>query len=243
MKVLLLGGNGLLGPHVVNALEGYCDLRVTDVVPIDTPHESMQVDVSDLDQVRRATEGTDVIVNCSVQRTDRHIAFQVNTLGTYNAIRAAAELEHERFVNTGPHFTVTGPQYTLYDFGIDESVPPHSGTNLYALSKYAGQEICRLFSEHYPIHVLDLLYVSFRPPEPNRDGQGLNSFSVSYPDGGRAVRCALEADLAAMPTRNEIFFILDDLPHGQYSNAKARRLLGFEPQDRLERYWRRPAAD
>jgi len=63
---------------------------------------------------------------------------------------------------------------------------------------------------------------------------------VTFADGGRAVRCALEADLAAMPSRNEIFYILDDLPNGQYSNEKARRLLGFEPQDSLERYWRRP---
>lgn len=240
MKVLLLGGNGVLGPHVVNALEGHCDLRITDVVPIDTPHESAQVDVADLDQVRRVAEGTDAIINCSVQRDDRRAAFGVNTLGTYNAIRTAVELGHERFINTGPHFTVVGPRYTMYDFNLPESAPPHSGTNLYALTKYAGQEICRLFADHHPIHVLTLLYVRFAAPEPRREGEGLNSFAVTRADGGRAVRCALEADLAAMPSRNEIFYILDDLPHGQYSNAKARRLLGFEPQDSLEKYWRRP---
>ena len=242
MKVLLLGGNGLLGPHVVKALEGHCDLRITDLAPVDTPHESMEVDVADLDQVRRAAEGTDAIVNCSVQRDNRRHAFDVNTLGTYHAILTAAELGHQRFVNTGPHFTITGPQYYRYDFGLNESVPPHSGTNLYALTKYAGQEICRLFATHHPIHVLTLLYVSFRPAVPEHPGAGLHSFSVTYVDGGRAVRCALEADLEAMPSRNEIFFILDDLPHGQYSNEKARRLLGFRPQDSLETYWRRPAA-
>ena len=55
MKVLLLGGNGFLGPHVVNQLQDTYELRITDIVPIDSPHETMQVDVSDLDQVRRAT--------------------------------------------------------------------------------------------------------------------------------------------------------------------------------------------
>lgn len=242
MKVLLLGGNGLLGPHVVKALEGHCDLRITDLAPVDTPHESMEVDVADLDQVRRAAEGTDAIVNCSVQRDNRRQAFDVNTLGTYHAILTATELGHQRFVNTGPHFTITGPRYYRYDFGLNESVPPHSGTNLYALTKYAGQEICRLFAAHHPIHVLTLLYVSFRPAVPEHPGAGLHSFSVTYADGGRAVRCALEADLEAMPSRNEIFFILDDLPHGQYSNEKARRLLGFRPLDSLETYWRRPAS-
>ena len=240
MKVLLLGGNGMLGPHVVRALEGRCDLRVTDVVPIDTPHESLQVDVADLDQVRRAAAGTDAIVNCAVLRHDRRLAFDVNTLGTYNAIRTAAEMGHERFVNTGPHFTVTGPQYTQYDFALSESVPPHASPILYALTKSLGQEICRVFTEHYPIHVLTLLYVRFAAPAPDEEGEGINSFAVTYADGGRAVRCALEADLAALPSRHEIFYILDDLPHGQYSNEKARRLLGFRPQDSLERYWRRP---
>jgi nucleoside-diphosphate-sugar epimerase len=243
VKVLLLGGHGRLGPHVTKALEGHFDLRVTDVVPIETPHESMQIDVSDLDQVRRAAAGTDVIVNCAVQRGDRRAAFDVNTLGTYNAIRAAVELGHERFINTGPHFTLTGPQYYGYDFDIPESVPPHSGTNLYAMSKSAGQEICRLFTQHHPIHVLTLLYVSFRPPVPPRQGQGVNSFAVTYADGGRAVRCALEADTGALPSRNELFFITDDLPHGRYANAKARRLLGFEPRDSLEAYWRLPSVE
>ena len=61
MKVLLLGGNGHLGPHVVNELRGDYELRITDIVPIDSEYETMQVDISDLDQVRRAAEGTDAI--------------------------------------------------------------------------------------------------------------------------------------------------------------------------------------
>ena len=60
MKVLLLGGNGFLGPHVVNELQGDYELRITDIVPIESKHETMQVDISDPDQVRRATEGTDL---------------------------------------------------------------------------------------------------------------------------------------------------------------------------------------
>ena len=240
MKVLLLGGNGALGPHVVKALEEDFELRITDVVPIDSPHETMQIDIADPDQVRRAAEGTDLIVNCSVLRDDRKIAFDVNTVGTYNAIHAAVDLGHTRFVNTGPHFTITGNSYTAYDFDIREEVPSHSGLNLYAHSKSVGQEICRVFTENHPIHVLTTLFISFRPAEPKREGQGINSFAVTFPDAGRAVRKAVEVDLEKLPSKNEIFFITADLPHGQYSNTKARRILGFEPQDSMENYWRKP---
>ena len=241
MKVLILGADGKLGPWVVRALEGHCDLRLTDVSAIDTPHDSMVVDVADLDQVMRATEGMDAIVNCSVLRSHRKIAFDVNTLGTWNAVRAAVEHGMSRFVNTGPHFTVTGPVYYDFDYGISAEVPAHSGTGLYALTKACGQEICRIFSENHPIHILCLLFLNFKPPEPEpgAEGRDLTNFSVTFRDAGEAVRLALEVDLETLPSRNEVFFITADLPHGKYSNAKARRLLGFEPQDKLEKYWRR----
>ena len=242
MKVLILGGDGKLGPWVVKALEGGdYDLRVTDVNEPDTPHDSRAVDVADFDQVMSAAEGMDAMVNCSVLRSDGKIAFDVNTLGTYNAARAAVEHGMNRLVNTGPHFTITGSVYYDFDYGIAEEVPAHSGTGLYALSKAAGQEICRIFSENHPIHILCLLFLNFKPPQPDPGAEGLdlNSFSVTFRDAGEAARLALEVDLATLPSRNEIFFITTDLPHGKYSNAKARRLLGFDPQDKLEKYWRK----
>jgi hypothetical protein len=88
-----------------------------------------------------------------------------------------------------------------------------------------------------------MLFLNFRAADPNdprrgRRGHDLIPFSVTFPDAARAIRCALETDLALLPTRNEAFFVTTDLPHGKYSNAKARRLLGFEPQDKLEAYYR-----
>jgi nucleoside-diphosphate-sugar epimerase len=241
MKVLILGGHGYLGPHVVEALEGDCELRITDIKDIDSPHETRRVDASNLDQVMEAAEGMDVIVNCSVLRHDRKLAFDVNTLGTYNAIRAAVEHGMERFINTGPHFTISGDTYYRQDFAISEEIPPHADTGLYALSKSAGQEICRVFSENYSIHVLCTLFLNFAPPEakPARRGRDLNSFAVTFRDAAQAIKCALEVDLARLPSKNEIFYITADLPHGKYSNQKTRRLLGWEPQDTLEEYWRK----
>ncbi len=238
-RILLLGGNGYLGPPVVRELERDCDLRVTDVVPVSGPHETMQVDAGDYRQVRAAAEGTDAIVNCSVSRRDRRAAFDVNTRGTWNALRAAVEAGHRRFVNTGPRFTLAGPRFLSWDFGIVEEISPHPGTGLYALSKSLGQEICRLFSEQHPIHVLTLIFSRFCEPHPAGGPQArMNPFAVTFPDAAAAVRCALEADLEALPSKCEAFFITADLPQDQVRAGKARRLLGWEPRDSLEGYWR-----
>mgnify|MGYP002526434604 CR=1 FL=1 len=49
MKVLILGGDGKLGPWVVKALEGGdYDLRVTDVNEPDTPHDRSEEHTSEL---------------------------------------------------------------------------------------------------------------------------------------------------------------------------------------------------
>ena len=65
MKILILGGNGELGPHVVKALEKKHTLRITDINNLETDHEYIKVDSSDLDQVVAAAENIDAIINIS----------------------------------------------------------------------------------------------------------------------------------------------------------------------------------
>ncbi len=237
MNILILGGNGFLGPYVVNALEDCHYLRVTDLMPIDTPHDTRQVDVSDLAQVMAAAEGMDVIINCSVQRTHRKIAFDVNTRGTHNALRAAVAFNMARFINTGPRFSLVGPSYLDYDHTISENIPPQPGTGLYAMSKGLGLEICRLFSQQHPLYVLSLIFSRFREPTADPQNTDDSTLSISARDAAQAIKRALEVDLQTLPSRFEVFFITTDLPHGRFPNARSRKLLGFEPRDALEAYW------
>jgi len=237
MNVLILGGNGFLGPHVVKTLENDYHLRITDITPIDSPHDTRQVDAADPDQVMSAAEGMDVIINCSVQRTDRKIAFGVNTIGTYNALRAAVAFNMKRFINTGPRFSLVGPSYLDYDHIITEKIPPQPGTELYAMSKALGLETCRLFSEHYPLHVLSLIFSRFRDPTADPHNTDDSTLSISAKDAAQAVKCALEADLKTLDSRFEVFFITTDLPHGRFPNTRLRTILRFDPQDKLEAYW------
>ncbi len=234
MKVVIYGGNGMLGPHVVKALEGHVALRLTDLEPFETPHEMMPVDVADPEAVMRAAEGMDAIINLSVLRPHRKIAFDVNTLGCYNIMRAAARHGIRRVINTGPHFTVQGDPYVAWDYGIGPDVPPKPSTNLYALSKGLGQEICRIFTLHSDVYVLCYLFCIFRDHDassaPARDW----SFLVSWRDAAAAFLPGLTIELDRLPSRCEVFNIFGDRPHGQFLNDKAKRILGWQPKDGLQ---------
>jgi hypothetical protein len=256
MRVLLLGGNGQMGPHVVRALAGRHDLLVTDVSdgPADFAHEYRRLDAGDTDGVIAAAAGMDAIVNLSVARRERRAAFDVNTRGNYNVVRAAKAHGIRRIVNTGPYYQVTGPRYDEWDFELSADLPPQPGTRLYALSKALGQEILRVWSEQHDVYIQTLLFFLMRDAAPtaaaSRDrndtaapGRDLTPFTIAWPETGTAVRAALEVELARLPSRCESYFVFPQLPHGKYSSAKIRRVLAWEAQHHLEHLWQRPLAD
>ena len=194
MNVLILGANGMLGPHVTKSLEEHHTLRLTDInAPPDTPHEYFKLDVSDLDAVIEAADGMDAIVNLSVLRPDRQIAFDVNARGTYNACAAAVHHGIRRVINTGPHFTITGPTYENSDHLIGPDVPSQSGTLLYAITKSLGQEICRVFTENHDLYVLTLLFYNFHyGNEVEGFGKDFTPFNVTWKDAGEAFCARVE---------------------------------------------------
>ena len=236
MKVLILGANGMLGPHVVKALEGRHELRLTDINDLDSPHEYFKVDASDIDQVVSAAEGMDAIINLSVLRDHRKIAFDVSMRGCYNVMTAAVTHGVRRVINTGPHFTLAGATYERFDYGIGPDIPAQPGTNLYALTKSLGHEICRVFTRNYDVYVMGLFFYNFRP-EGSQVGQDLTPYSLTWEDTGRSFAAALAVDLDTLPSRWESFFVFTDLPHHKFSNEKAKRILGWQPTQDLREFW------
>ncbi|MDQ3702304.1 MAG: NAD-dependent epimerase/dehydratase family protein [Chloroflexota bacterium] len=262
-NVVVFGAGGPLAAATTRVLASSYRLRLTDLRPIaeiaaegkaqsvgaplpevlGPPHETMPVDVSDFDQVLRACEGMDAIINCTVVRPHPVNAFLVNFVGAYHVMRAAVAHGIRRVVHTGPQLVTNDrPAGYWWDFDVPDDAPPRPGTWLYGHTKYLGQETVRLFAEQYDLSVPVLLYSSFVNPQTAKpQAGGVFAMSVSWEDAGEAMRRALEAP--ELPSPFEIFHILADLPHGKYSNAKARRLLGWQPRDSLAHLWasREPA--
>jgi nucleoside-diphosphate-sugar epimerase len=260
-NVVIFGAGGPLAAAATPALAGTYRLRLADLRDIadivaenrpqapgaplpralEPPHETMQVDVTDPDQVLRACEGMDAVINCTVNREHPINAFRVNALGAYNVMAAAVAHKIRRVVHTGPQ--LVAPHWSggyCGDFAVPDDAPPRPGTNLYGHTKYLGQELVRLFAEAYDLQVPTLLFTSLVNPETAATHPGgVHPMSISWEDAGLAVRRALETP--DLPSPFERLHILADLPHGIYSAAKARRLLGWRPRDNLAHLWaRRP---
>jgi nucleoside-diphosphate-sugar epimerase len=256
-RVVVYGAGGPLAAATSRLLAASHTLRLTDNRPLaeiiaenkpqsagaplpeifGAPHEVMTVDVTDPAQVIAAARGMDAIVNCTVIRPHPVEAFRVNTLGAYNVMRAAVENGIRRVVHTGPQLVTLGsPAGYNTDYFITADAPPRPSDHLYGHSKYLGQEICRVFAEYYGLEVPVLLFNNFSSPERLRArDRGSSPFAVSWEDAGRAMQRALEAP--GFPSPFEVMHILSDLPHGKFDNEKAKRLLDWQPRDRLERGW------
>lgn len=202
------------------------------------PHEECVADVTDLGQVVAAARGMDAIINSTVVRDHPVESFRVNTLGAYNVMQAAVACGIRRVVHTGPRQLLASPVGFRDDFDLVDDVPLRPGTNLYFMSKFLGQEICRIFAEEHDLEVPALLFSRFLSatgpiPGPTGDYQML----ISWEDAGRAMRQAV--DVAALPRPFEILQITADVPNGRFRNEKAKRLLAWTPQDRLAERWQR----
>ncbi|MDA0336202.1 MAG: NAD(P)-dependent oxidoreductase [bacterium] len=260
-KVVIFGAGGPVGAATITALKEHYTLRCTDAVALDqivaeerrqsvtaplpelldAPHERTVVDVTSYDQVRAACEGMDAAINLTVLRHVLDKAFAVNTVGAYNVAKAAADAGLRRLIHTGPFHTRMGHHADHWlDHQVPDDVPLHPGDDLYALSKYLGGHITRVFAEERGLEVLTFLFCGFRPRQitPVKGG-GVGPFTVSWEDSGESFLYGLRA--GDMPSPYEVFFIAADTPDRKYRVDKARRLLGWQAKDTFEALYRRPA--
>lgn len=153
MKVLVTGGAGFIGHHVVRMLRERGDeVRVTlapgesadPVSPFDV--EAVDCDIRDLPAVDRAVRGCDRVVHMAAiyalwMRQWRTI-YQVNVQGTANVLRACADAGVERIVHTSSIAAVG-----LHDDGTPSTEADafnlHGRVPHYSLSKYEA-ELCAL---------------------------------------------------------------------------------------------------
>ena len=234
-KVLLLGSSGNIAPHIIPALGQYYDLRLADLMPHPDGLPTQTVDIADYEQVLEAARGVDAIANFTVNRPHPGLSFAVSTTGAFHDMKAAADLGIRKVLHTGPECIIY--EYH-HDFDIGD-VPQRPGANYYLLTKMLGMEVCQAYARTHGIQTICYQFNGLGPkPEEAVQGQDYPPVTITWEDLVPACRLAL--DIETVPDDYQAFNLHSYMGQGKYNIDKARRLLGYEPSEPVERYFRRP---
>ncbi|MDD5069254.1 MAG: SDR family oxidoreductase [Candidatus Omnitrophica bacterium] len=188
-KVLVTGGAGFIGSHIVEALINQ-DVKVTvldnffsgkesnlsfvlkDNKSITDNFELIRGDIRDLNDCRKAAGGADVIIHQAALRSvpksmeTPYDYNDVNINGTLNLLTAARELGVKRLVLASSSSV----------YGDTDKFPQAEDAyplliSPYALSKLAGEYYCRIFAEHFGVETVALRYFNVFGPRQALDDE------------------------------------------------------------------------
>ena len=179
---LVTGGAGFIGSHIVEALVA----RGENVVVFDNLSTGkienlagfrdritfIEGDLRDLDTVRSACGGVDYVLHqgalASVPRSIANpiASNEVNVNGTLNVLAAARDAGVRRVVYAGSS-SVYGDTPTL----PKQEDMPANPLSPYAISKYAGEMYCQVFTRLYEIEAVVLRYFNVFGPRQDPTSQ------------------------------------------------------------------------
>jgi len=181
-KVVVTGGRGFIGSHIVDALVVHgCDVHVIDSAETErekNPKATYHVtDIRDVAAVTPILSGSDCIFHeAALPRVQYSIenpieTFSVNVDGSIALLKAAVDAKVRRFVFASSA-AVYGDQSSM-PLSEDMRVYPKSP---YGLHKYIIEEACRLWSELYGLETVSLRY--FNAYGPRLDPNGAYALAV-----------------------------------------------------------------
>ena len=253
-RVLITGMSGLIGgllkDHLLD-VGGYeltaLNRRVVEGVP------TVQADIADLDAIRPAFEGQEVIVHLAAYlgSQDWESQHAGNVVGTYNVFEAAREAGVRRVVFASSGNSIRGferiPPYSDIAAGNYDKVPPdfpritHEQVRpeaIYGAAKVWGEALARHFSDAHAMSMICVrigLVTRGNRPRVVRD----NAIYLSHRDIATHLRACIEApdDL-----KFDIFFAVSNNRWNYRDLSHPKEVLGWEPQDSADDYMVAPDA-
>lgn len=166
MKLLVTGGAGFIGSNLVDELvKQKHQVLVIDNLStgkkeyLNRKAKSFKKDITNYKSIAPLFKGIDCVFHLAalarIQPSIINLAlsFDHNVRGTFNVLLASKESKVKRFVYSASS-SAYGDQKTL---PLKESMIPYP-KNPYALFKYMGEEMCRLFYELYGLPTVCLRY-------------------------------------------------------------------------------------
>lgn len=163
MKVLVTGGSGFIGSHVVDELKSKgANVRIYDgVMPTFRKDiEYYQGSILDIDTLCFAMHGIDAVIHLAAVSDVKDVlnrpcyAESINVRGTINVLEAARRAEVKRVV----YGSTTWVYGEVEAEEVDESTLLHAPSHLYTATKLASEYYSQAYSKLYGLEVTILRY-------------------------------------------------------------------------------------
>ena len=247
-NVLITGMSGLIGGVVYDHLNSVGKYALSALNRRDVPGIKLwRTDIADLDAIRPAFEGVDVVVHLAAMAKGNATWEEVlepNVIGTYNVFEASRQAGVKRIVYASSGSTINRWEldypYSAISQGRYDEVPerwekithrsPVRPDGLYGASKVWGEALARHFSDNCGISTICVrigaVTAENRPRQPRE-------FAVwcSHRDIAQMVEKCIEAPDSV---RFDIFYAVSNNKWGYRDFSHASEVIGFEPQDSAE---------
>ena len=235
MRILMVGGSGLVGSMVMPYLKGEHEIRVFDVVaPQDAAAEYVQASVDDLAAIRGALQGMEAVVYMALGRhpdgsratDDIDKNYDLSVKGLHRTLAAMKEAGLTRLV-----YTSTLSVHGSRPGGIAHSEDiPADAPSIYGFTKWLGELVCDYFARAHGMTTVALRLNGpvTREEWHQRCQPGHPNPLTAAPDVASAIALGLTAPVNGFTA----LFISGDYEGRIINCARAKAILGWEPRER-----------
>lgn len=156
MKVLVTGGAGFIGSHVVDKLiEKGVEVRIFEQIrsPFHPDVEHYIGSILDTDSIRHALNGCSAVIHLAAMADVNEVAADpvysesVNTRGTFCVLEAARRAKLPRVI----YVSTTWVYSDCNVDAVDEDTPLLAPSHFYTSTKLAGEHYCQSYSKLYDV--------------------------------------------------------------------------------------------